>query len=114
MFIDNYAAIPSESVRRLLALHDAGMIEILTLGADYERTNEQEITVIYHHGRRSKFDVFIDARGQRALQSKDILSQRYAINCWPVAMRSRISAKITRCKRRKTPAIASLLAGCRG
>ena len=72
VFIDNYAAIPSESVRRLLALHDAGMIEILTLGADYERTNEQEMTVIYHHGRRSEFDVFIDARGQRALQSKDI------------------------------------------
>lgn len=72
VFIDNYAAIPSESVRRLLALHDAGLIEILTLGADYERTNEQEMTVIYHHGRRSEFDVFIDARGQRALQSKDI------------------------------------------
>ena len=72
VFIDNYAAIPSESVRRLLALHDAGLIEILALGADYKRTNEQEMTVIYHHGRRSEFDVFIDARGQRALQSKDI------------------------------------------
>jgi uncharacterized NAD(P)/FAD-binding protein YdhS len=72
VFIDNYAAIPSESVRRLLALHDAGLIEILALGADYERTNEQEMTVIYHHGQRIEFDVFIDARGQRALQSKDI------------------------------------------
>lgn len=72
VFIDNYAAIPSESVRRLLALHDAGLIEILALGADYERKNEQEMTVIYHHGQRIEFDVFIDARGQRALQSKDI------------------------------------------
>ncbi|MCX9000060.1 FAD-NAD(P)-binding protein [Citrobacter portucalensis] len=72
VFIDNYAAIPSESVRRLLALHEAGLIEILALGTDYERMNEQEITVISHHGQRSEFDVFIDARGQRALQSKDI------------------------------------------
>ena len=72
VFIDNYAAIPSESIRRLLALHDAGLIEILALGKDYERTNKQVRTVIYHHGQRSEFDVFIDARGQRALQSKDI------------------------------------------
>ncbi|MGI3449119.1 FAD-NAD(P)-binding protein [Citrobacter arsenatis] len=72
VFIDNYAAIPSESIRRLLALHDAGLIEILALGTDYERTNEQEMTVIYHHGQRIEFDVFIDARGQQALQSKDI------------------------------------------
>ena len=72
VFIDNYAAIPSESVRRLLALHEAGLIEILALGTDYERMIEQEMTVISHHGQRSEFDVFIDARGQRALQSKDI------------------------------------------
>ena len=72
VFIDNYAAIPSESVRRMLALHEAGLIEILALGTDYERMNEQEMTVISHHGQRSEFDVFIDARGQRALQSKDI------------------------------------------
>ncbi|MFZ2581444.1 MAG: FAD-NAD(P)-binding protein [Citrobacter portucalensis] len=72
VFIDNYAVIPSESVRRMLALHEAGLIEILALGTDYERMNEQEMTVISHHGQRSEFDVFIDARGQRALQSKDI------------------------------------------
>lgn len=72
VFIDNYAAIPSESIRRLLALHDAGLIEILALGADYERKTEREMTVIYHHEQRREFDVFIDARGQRALKSKDI------------------------------------------
>lgn len=32
VFIDNYAAIPSESVRRMLALHAAGILRILTLG----------------------------------------------------------------------------------
>lgn len=72
VFIDNYAAIPSESIRRLLALHDAGLIEILALGPDYARTHEQEMTVIDHNNQRSEFDVFIDARGQKALKSKDI------------------------------------------
>lgn len=72
VFIDNYAAIPSESIRRLLALHDAGLIAILALGADYERQNEGDTTVIYHNNQRSEFDVFIDARGQKPLKSKDI------------------------------------------
>ncbi|WP_393947536.1 FAD-NAD(P)-binding protein [Kluyvera intermedia] len=72
VFIDNYAAIPSESIRRLLALHDAGLIEILALGADYERKNKQGKTVIVHDNQRREFDVFIDARGQKALKSKDI------------------------------------------
>ena len=72
VFIDNYAAIPSESIRRLLALHNAGLISILALGTEYERQNERDMTVIYHHHQRSEFDVFIDARGQKPLKSKDI------------------------------------------
>jgi len=72
VFIDNYAAIPSESIRRLLALHDAGLMEILALGDDYERKNEQGKVAISHHNQRREFDVFIDARGQKALKSKDI------------------------------------------
>ena len=72
VFIDNYAAIPSESIRRVLALHDAGLIEIVALGADYERKNDRDKTVISHGNQRHEFDVFIDARGQKALKSKDI------------------------------------------
>ena len=72
VFIDNYAAIPSESIRRVLALHDAGLIEIVALGADYERKNDRDKTVISHGNQRHEFDVFIDARGQNALKSKDI------------------------------------------
>jgi uncharacterized NAD(P)/FAD-binding protein YdhS len=72
VFIDNYAAIPSESIRRLLALRDVGLIEILALGSDYQRKNEQDKTIIYHDSQRREFDVFIDARGQKALKSKDI------------------------------------------
>ncbi len=40
VFIDNYAAIPPESIRRLLALHRAGILRILTLGEDYELQRE--------------------------------------------------------------------------
>lgn len=72
VFIDNYAAIPSESVRRLLALHEAGLIEIIALGTDYQRHSEAGLTVITHHHQHLTFDVFIDARGQKALKSKDI------------------------------------------
>jgi uncharacterized NAD(P)/FAD-binding protein YdhS len=32
VFIDNYAAIPPQSIRRLLALREAGILSILTLG----------------------------------------------------------------------------------
>lgn len=72
VFIDNYAAIPSESIRRLLALREAGVISILPLGADYQLEVQPQRTVIHHHNQRSEFDVFIDARGQKALKSKDI------------------------------------------
>lgn len=72
VFIDNYAAIPSESIRRLLALREAGVIQILPLGNDYQLEAKAESTVIKHHNQHSEFDVFIDARGQKALKSKDL------------------------------------------
>lgn len=65
VFIDNYAAIPPESIRRLLALHRAGILRILTLGEDYELQREPDRTLIVHHRQRCEFDVFIDARGQK-------------------------------------------------
>ena len=72
IFIDNYAAIPSESIRRLLALRDAGVIRILSLGHDYEMQVEDKLTTIITHEDRYTFDVFIDARGQKALKTKDL------------------------------------------
>ncbi|STW06644.1 acyl-CoA dehydrogenase [Klebsiella grimontii] len=42
VFIDCYAAIPSESIRRLLALREAGVISILALGHGYEMAVEEE------------------------------------------------------------------------
>lgn len=72
VFIDNYAAIPSQSIRRLLALREAGIISILALGQDYELDVKEHQTVITAQGNKYEFDVFIDARGQKALKTKDL------------------------------------------
>ncbi|MTD25531.1 FAD-NAD(P)-binding protein [Erwinia sorbitola] len=72
VFIDNYAAIPSQSIRRLLALHDAGVISILALGHDYHLQQKEAGTVIFAEGKTCQFDLFIDARGQQPLATKDL------------------------------------------
>ncbi|HCU0658053.1 TPA: FAD-NAD(P)-binding protein, partial [Klebsiella quasipneumoniae] len=72
VFTDNYAAIPPESIRRLLALHRAGILRIVALGEDYELQRESDRTLIVHHQQRCEFDVFIDARGQKALKTRDL------------------------------------------
>lgn len=72
VFIDNYAAIPSQSIRRLLALHQSGIIRILALGPDYKMEKEANQTVISIDENSYEFDVFIDARGQKPLQTKDL------------------------------------------
>lgn len=72
VFIDNYAAIPSQSIRRLLALREAGIVSIRALGQDYQMYGKGGQTVITAEGKTSTFDVFIDARGQRPLATKDL------------------------------------------
>ncbi len=72
VFTDNYAAVPSESIRRLLALRDAGVLDILALGQDYTLDQRKDGTVVNAKGKTYRFEVFIDARGQKALTSKDL------------------------------------------
>ena len=72
VFVDNYAAVPSESIRRLLALRDAGLLSILALGDDYDLQRKGGQTVIEAKGKTHVFDVFIDARGQKPLSSADL------------------------------------------
>lgn len=72
VFVDNYAAVPSESIRRLLALRDAGLLSVLVLGEDYDLKRQAERTVIHAQGAIHVFEVFIDARGQKALTSADL------------------------------------------
>ncbi len=72
VFIDNYAAIPPQSIRRLLALREAGIISVVALGDDYATDIGSDQTVITTKEKRYRFDVFIDARGQKPLRNKDI------------------------------------------
>lgn len=72
VFVDNYAAVPSESIRRLLALRDAGLLSVLALGVDYQMKRERNRTVIHAKGKIHVYDVFIDARGQKPLESKEM------------------------------------------
>lgn len=73
VFIDNYAAVPPQSIRRLLALHRAGCIEVLALGDDYQLQRDEGVTrVVTTGGQAAWFDVLIDARGQRALSAADL------------------------------------------
>lgn len=72
VFVDNYAAIPSESIRRLLALREAGVIRLLELGSDYEMAVEEDSTTITAADTTYRFDLFIDARGQRPLKTRDL------------------------------------------
>lgn len=72
VFVDNYAAVPSETIRRLLALREAGIIALLDTGEDYEKRVEGDQTVIVIDGVEHGYDVYIDARGQRPLRTADL------------------------------------------
>ncbi len=71
MFIDNYAAVPHRSIRRLLALHDAGVLAIERLSPDYTiARTAAEIVVSGSHVLR--FDQLYDARGQRPRRAVEL------------------------------------------
>lgn len=72
IFIDNYAAVPSQSIRRLLALREAGILNVLALGSNYEMEIGEQQTTIFAEGERYQYDVFIDARGQKPLKTEDL------------------------------------------
>ncbi len=72
VFVDNYAAVPPESIRRLLALRAAGVIKVLEMGTDYRMRIGDNGTVITTVNGDHHFPVFIDARGQKALDLGDL------------------------------------------
>ncbi|MRS15775.1 FAD-NAD(P)-binding protein [Enterobacteriaceae bacterium RIT691] len=72
IFIDNYTAIPSESIRRLLALREAGIVSIHALGKDYTMAIKPRATRISGKQKSWVFDTFIDARGQKPMEIKDL------------------------------------------
>ncbi|GGG22219.1 FAD/NAD(P) binding domain-containing protein [Rhizobium wenxiniae] len=74
VFVDDYATVPHESVERLLALHAAGVLDVMALGQEYEieRSKQQPGVTITAHGRQRHFAAFIDATGQHAASASDL------------------------------------------
>jgi uncharacterized NAD(P)/FAD-binding protein YdhS len=73
VFVDDYATIPHESIKRLLALHNAGRLEIKALGERYRvDSHGTEGGAVVHVGDESlHFPAFIEAMGQRPLPAKE-------------------------------------------
>lgn len=74
VFVDDYATVPHDSIRRLLALHRAGKLEVRAIGDDAEIDNEsvQRGAVVRFAGQELRFDAFIDATGQSSLSARDL------------------------------------------
>ncbi|SFS41177.1 Uncharacterized NAD(P)/FAD-binding protein YdhS [Sulfitobacter marinus] len=73
VFGDCYAAIPHISVRRVLALYDAGVLQIIPTGPESSFSNSHSggVTVKTVDGDIT-FDALIDARGQAAAALSDL------------------------------------------
>ena len=67
VFTDNYAAVPHLSIERILALHDAGILDVIALGDDYDIHPRPDGRWLVHSPDWSaEFDELIDARGPQA------------------------------------------------
>jgi uncharacterized NAD(P)/FAD-binding protein YdhS len=73
VFVDDYATVPHESIRRMLALHRAEKLSVIAVGDDYWVNSHGPETgaVLHLDGERMHFPVFIEATGQRALSAKE-------------------------------------------
>lgn len=75
VFADNYACVPHLSIRRLLALHAAGHLDIIALGREGKIAAVAGglIELQAENGTTPQaFDVLVDARGQAALRFDDL------------------------------------------
>lgn len=92
VFVDDYATVPHESIKRMLALHRAGKLDVLAIGDDYRIDSHRPGggAVVEAHGERRAFPVFIEATGQRPLQAKafpfpSLLEQGIVVDAQPGA-----------------------------
>ena len=69
VFVDDYATVPHESIERLLALHEAGILEVLSVGEDYtvDTKRPEGGAMLTLDDATIHFPAFIEAMGQRAL-----------------------------------------------
>ncbi len=73
VFADCYAAVPHLSLARIVALYDAGVLNLVATleGAAFSQTGGGQIEVDTEDGR-AQFDVVLDARGQGAAGLKEL------------------------------------------
>ncbi len=73
VFVDDYATVPHKSIERLLALHDAGKLDVMAIGDKYSVNSclPEGGAEVRFEGRRRRFPFFIEAMGQKALPAKD-------------------------------------------
>ena len=73
VFVDDYATVPHESIKRMLALHKAGKLDVMRVGENYsiDSHGAESGAVLHLDGEAIHFPVFIEATGQRALAAKD-------------------------------------------
>jgi uncharacterized NAD(P)/FAD-binding protein YdhS len=66
VFTDCYASVPHRSIRRMLALHEAGVLSLVRLGSGYSLSESREGVRIRHAEGTLQAAGVIDARGQQA------------------------------------------------
>lgn len=66
VFADNYAAVPPRSIERLLALHDAAVLDLVKLEDGYDIAFDEETghSHVTNGAATLVFDELVDARGQ--------------------------------------------------
>lgn len=71
IFVDDYATVPHESIKRLLALHDAGKLSILRLGDSYRIDAESPAcgALLHWRGQCLHYPIFVEAMGQEVLSA---------------------------------------------
>lgn len=74
IFVDEYATVPHLSIKRLLALRNAGRLEIIRLDESYDIEIEdlERGARVVMGNRVEVFDNFIDATGQSPLSAHDL------------------------------------------
>ncbi|HEX2590998.1 MAG TPA: FAD/NAD(P)-binding protein [Rhizomicrobium sp.] len=70
VFVDDYATVPHTSIRRMIALHEAGKLDIVALGDHYRLLHRSEGVALETAAGTLNFPVFIEATGQKALGAK--------------------------------------------
>jgi len=73
VFVDNYATVPHESIKRLLALHAAKKLNVEKLedGAHLDTWTAKQGATLFDGKRRVHFPAFIEATGQQVSSAKD-------------------------------------------